>query len=89
MAGNDKNINNNKEFKTKYRILEKNVSPDSSEELLMYIPEYFNNYTGTWVKIHKCIKYKQKQYFLDLKEAQIACKEHAKKQPKIIWTEFL
>ena len=53
--------------KTAYRILEKNYFPkDCDETLLMYIPEYWNDYTGTWTKIHKCIKDKKPQYFFDL-----------------------
>ena len=45
------------EAKTRrYRILEKNMCPDDCrEELLMYI----HDYTGTWTKIHKCIKTKR------------------------------
>lgn len=75
--------------KTAYRILEKNYFPkDCDETLLMYIPEYWNDYTGTWTKIHKCIKDKKPQYFFDLDEAIAACHAHAAKQPKVIWTEI-
>ena len=74
----------------KYRILQKNMCPDDcGEELLMYIPEYYNDYTGTWTKICKCIKKKEKQYFWDFDEARAACKEHARKQSKVIWSETL
>ncbi len=76
--------------KTAYRIREKNIFPeDTSETLMMYIPEYFNDYTGTWTKIPKCIKKKEKQYFFSLEEAKAACYAHAAKQPKIIWAENL
>lgn len=79
------------EAKTRrYRILEKNMCPDDcGEELMMYIPEYYNDYTGTWTKIHKCIKNKEKQYFWDVNEAISACKSHAKKQPRVIWSDEL
>ena len=76
--------------KRPYRITEKNICPeDSGETLMMYIPEYFNDYTQTWNKIHKCIKNKEKQYFFEFEEAFAACKAHAKKQPRVIWADLL
>ena len=76
--------------KTAYRIRAKNLCPeDSGETLMLYVPEYYNDYTGLWCKIHKCIKNKEKQYFFDIDEARAACKAHAKKQPKIVWAEML
>ena len=76
--------------KTKYRIKAKNMAPeDSGETLLMYIPEYFNDYTGTWTKIHKCIRNKKSEYFFDFDEARAACIQHSKKQPKVVWSKLL
>ena len=76
--------------KTPYRILERNIMPkDCGETLMEYIPEYFNDYIGTWTKIHKCVRNKKPVYFDNLDDAKIACKEHARKQPRIVWSEFL
>ena len=76
--------------KTPYRIRERNVMPkDSGETLYEYIPEFFNDYVGTWTKIHKCIKDKKPVYFDNIEEARIACKEHARKQPRIVWSDSL
>lgn len=83
-------VNENSSEKTRYRILEKNVMPaDSGETLMMYIPEYFNDYVGTWTKIHKRIYKKKPEYFFDLEEAKAACYAHAKKQPKVVWSKLL
>lgn len=76
--------------KTAYRVKERNVMPkDSGETLMEYVPEFFNDYVGTWTKIHKCIRDKKPVYFATLEEAVIACKEHARKQPKIVWSNHL
>lgn len=77
--------------KTPYRIRAKNMfeGDNSGETLMMYIPEYRNDYTGYWTKIHKCIQNKKPVYFFDLEEARAACLAHAKKQGEIVWAGLL
>ena len=77
--------------KTPYRIRAKNMldEEDTGETLMMYIPEYYNSFTGYWTKIHKCIRDKKPVYFFDLDEARSACYAHARKQGEIVWSEML
>ena len=77
--------------KTPYRIRAKNLfgNDDSGETLMIYVPEYYNAFTGLWTKIHKRIRNKKPEYFFDLDEARSACYAHARKQGEIVWSELL